>query len=64
MEDSIEIEWPTSEYTFHTPPQPNMEMRIGKDSNARFTAYCEHKPNRLQRWMLRKFFAMYIEDIE
>ena len=52
------------EYNLFTPPKANMKMRIGKDSNTWFTAYCEHKPNRFQRWMLRKFFAMYIEDIE
>ena len=63
--DSIVLEEILSqEYKLFTPPKPNMQMRIGRDSNTYFTAYCEHKPNRFQRWMLRKFFAMYIEDVE
>ena len=49
---------------FTPPPKPNMQMRIGKDANMVFESYCYVKPNRFQRWMLRKFFAMYVEDIE
>ena len=53
----------SEQYKLHIPPKPNMRMRIGKDANMRFDSYCCDKPNRFQRWMLRKFFAMYIEDI-
>ena len=59
------IELPVSEqHKIFAPPEPNMRMRIGRDSNTYFMAYCHCKPNRFQRWMLRNFFAMYIEDVE
>jgi hypothetical protein len=49
--------------TFHSTPIPNVRVRFGKDSNMNIQFYAKTAPNKLQRWMLRKVFGIYMELI-
>lgn len=49
--------------TFNNPPNPNVRIRFGKDSNMNIQFYAKTAPNKLQRWMLRKVLGIYMELI-
>jgi len=53
----------TKEYTFHSPPKPNIKFRLGKDSNITFHSYSPKLPNAFQRWMLKILLNIYMELI-
>ncbi len=45
------------------PPKPNMKLSFGEDSNFYIHLYAKKKPNKFQRWMLRKLMAIKLEDL-
>jgi hypothetical protein len=49
--------------TFSNPPNPNVRIRFGQDSNMNIQFYTNSMPNKLQRWMLRKVFGIWMELI-
>jgi hypothetical protein len=49
--------------TFSNPPNPNVRIRFGQDSNMNIQFYTNRMPNKLQRWMLRKVFGIWMELI-
>ena len=51
------------EYAFHSPPEPNVKFRLGKDSNIIFHCYIPKQQNAFQRWMLRTLLGIYMELI-
>ena len=66
MEQSVEyvMEKNALAHGLSTPPAPpNMKFSFG-DSNTWFSCNCKTKPNRFQRWMLRKVFGIYTVDLE
>jgi len=50
-------------WTFHSPPEPNVKFRLGKDSNIIFHCHVPKPPNAFQRWMLRTLLGIYMELI-
>ena len=44
-------------------PSPNVRIRFGQDSNMNIQFYTNSMPNKLQRWMLRKVFGIWMELI-
>jgi hypothetical protein len=53
----------TEEYTFYSPPEPNMKFRLGKDSTITFHSYSPKPPNAVQRWLLKTLLGIYMELI-
>lgn len=49
-------------YSFSTPKQ--IKMSFGSGTNMYFQFYCENKPNKFQRWMLKKLLGIVMENIE
>ena len=49
--------------TFQSSPKPNIKLSFGSDANMHIQFYAKHKPNKFQRWMLRKVFGVVLEDI-
>jgi hypothetical protein len=49
--------------TFINPPNPNVRIRFGQDSNMNIQFYTNSIPSKLQRWMLRKVFGIWMELI-
>jgi hypothetical protein len=41
----------------------NIRLSFGGDSNTWFYFYANPKPNKFQRWMLRKVFGIVMEDV-
>ena len=49
--------------TFINSPNPNIRIRFGQDSNMNIQFYTNSIPSKLQRWMLRKVFGIWMELI-
>jgi hypothetical protein len=52
-----------NEFKFVTPPVANTKLSFGKGSNMHIEFYSKKKPNALQRWLLKKMFGIYLEDL-
>ena len=50
-------------YSFSTPKQ-NVKMTFGSGTNMYFQFYCENKPNKFQRWMLKKLLGIVMEEVK
>jgi len=51
------------EYTFYSPPKPNMKFRLGKGSTITFHSHSPKPPNAFQRWLLKILLGIYMELI-
>ena len=49
-------------YSFSTPKQ-NVKMTFGSGTNMYFQFYCENKPNKFQRWMMKTLLGIVMVDI-
>jgi hypothetical protein len=52
-----------NEYKFELPPQSNMKLSFGEDSNFYIHFHAKKKPNGFHRWMLRKLLSIKLEDL-
>jgi hypothetical protein len=49
---------------FIPPPPPNMKITIGEDPMTFLQFYCKDRPNRFQRWMMRKLLGIKVEILK
>ena len=49
---------------FQSLPKPNLKLSFGEESNTHIHFYSKKKPNKFQRWMMKKLLGIVMEDIE
>jgi len=48
---------------FRSLPEPNLKISFGENSNTHIQFYSKKKPNKFQRWMMKKLLGIVMEVI-
>jgi len=48
---------------FQSLPEPNLKISFGENSNTHIQFYSKKKPNKFQRWMMKKLLGIVMEVI-